>query len=106
MDLALRQTLRELRALRPDVRGEPGTLAGTEKLIRELQRLGPGWFQGNRALAEQLSTQVLSNVDKLELQLRRELDDKQQIHTGDSFRVPPGYQDSVAEYFRRLSKAR
>jgi hypothetical protein len=106
IDLALRQALRELSALRPDVRGEPGTLAGTEKLIRELQRLGPGWFQGNRALAEQLSTQVLSNVDKLELQLRRELDDKQQIHAGDSFRVPPGYQDSVAEYFRRLSKAR
>jgi hypothetical protein len=46
-------------------------------------------------------------VDKLELQLRRELDDKEpgQIRSGDSLRVPSGYKDAVAEYFRRLSQS-
>jgi hypothetical protein len=44
-------------------------------------------------------------VDTLELQLRRNLDDKRpgQIRSADSLVVPPGYKDAVADYFRRLS---
>jgi hypothetical protein len=46
-------------------------------------------------------------VDALELQLRRQLD---QNHGGttrntDLARIPAGYQDSVAEYYRKLSSA-
>ena len=57
-------------------------------------------------MLEELHAQVLTSVDKLELRLRREWDEKQtgQVRSGDSLRVPPGYQGSVAEYFRRLSK--
>jgi hypothetical protein len=38
--------------------------------------------------------------------LRRQLDDKQsgQIRSGDSQTVPAGYEESVADYYRRLSK--
>jgi hypothetical protein len=45
-------------------------------------------------------------VDQLELKLRQEVDDKEagQVRAGDSLPVPAGYQDAVAEYFRRLSK--
>jgi hypothetical protein len=100
--------LRELNGLRQDLRGEPDSLADVQELIRELQRLGPGNFPGNPALVDQLRTQVLANVDKLELQLRRDLDAQQsgQIRGGDSYHVPEGYQDPVAEYFRRLSQRR
>jgi hypothetical protein len=99
--------MRELDALRQELRGEPAPLADVQDLIRELQRLGPGRFPGNPALVEQLRTQVLTSVDKLELQLRRELDDKEpgQIRSGDSLQVPSGYKDAVAEYFRRLSQS-
>ena len=57
-------------------------------------------------MLEELHSQVLTSVDKLELQIRRPMDDKQpgQVRTGDALRVPDGYQDSVADYFRRLSK--
>lgn len=57
-------------------------------------------------MIEQLHTQMLTSVDKLELQIRRQMDEKQtgQVRTGDALRVPNGYQDSVAEYFRQLSK--
>lgn len=104
----LRDALRELNGLRQDLRGQPESLADVQELIGEVQRLGPGSFPGNPALVDQLRTQVLASVDKLELQLRRELDDKQsgQIRSGDSYRVPDGYQDPVAEYFRRLSEHR
>jgi hypothetical protein len=45
-------------------------------------------------------------MDKLELQIRREMDGQKsgQVRTGDAQRVPDGYQDSVADYFRRLSQ--
>jgi len=107
IERALREAMRELDALRQELRGEPAPLADVQDLIRELQRLGPGRFPGNPALVEQLRTQVLTSVDKLELQLRRELDDKEpgQIRSGDSLQVPSGYKDAVAEYFRRLSQS-
>jgi hypothetical protein len=41
-----------------------------------MQRLDPSRFPGNPAPVEQLHTQVLSGVDKLELQLRRDSDDQ------------------------------
>ena len=49
--------------------------------------------------------QVLATVDRIELQLRRDLDGQNtgQIRSGDSLPVPSGYQGAVAEYFRRLS---
>jgi hypothetical protein len=71
-----------------------------------MERLDPSRFPGNPALVEQLHSQVLADVDKLELQLRRQLDDKDagQVRSGDTKTVPQGYEESVAEYYRRLSK--
>ena len=45
-------------------------------------------------------------MDKLELELRRASDGKQsgQVRNSDSTTVPAGYEDAVADYFRRLSK--
>jgi hypothetical protein len=107
IERALRDAMRELNGLRQELRGEPVSLADVQDLIRELQRLGPGRFPGNPALVEELRTQVLTSVDKLELQLRRDLDEKEpgQIRSGDSLQVPSGYKDAVAEYFRRLSQS-
>jgi hypothetical protein len=47
--------------------------------------------------------QVLSSVDKLELQLQRDAASTQ-ARTGKSSAVPSGYQESVADYYKRLSK--
>jgi hypothetical protein len=100
------QGLNDLSQLRESVQGDPDTLRQVQDLIREMQRLDPKRFPGNPELVEQLHTQVLNDVDKLELQLRHQADDMQsgQIRGGESLPVPSGYQDAVAEYFRRLSK--
>ena len=92
--------------LRQTIKGEPGPLGDIRDLQRELDRLDPRRFPGNPAMLEELHSQVLASMDKLELQIRREMDDKQsgQVRTGDAQRVPDGYQDSVANYFRRLSQ--
>jgi hypothetical protein len=49
--------------------------------------------------------QLVSGVDALELQLRKQLDHGKggTIRNADPSKVPPGYKDSVAEYYRKLS---
>jgi hypothetical protein len=100
------QSLDGLNQLRPAVENDPETARELQELIREMQQLDPKRFPGNPALFEQLHTQVLNDVDKLELQMRRKLDDKQsgQIRSNNPMPMPSGYQDAVADYFRRLSK--
>ena len=107
LERAFEQAQRDLNELRNTVRSEPGPLPDIQDLIRELNRLDPRRFPGNPAMLDDLHAQVLSSVDKIELRLRRDLDEKQtgEVRTGDNLRVPPGYQDAVAEYFRRLSKS-
>lgn len=102
----IQQGVNELNQLRDQVQNDPEAQRQIQDLINEMQRLDPSRFPGNPALVEQLHTQVLSDVDKLELQLSRNADDKQsgQVRSTDSLPVPAGYQDAVAEYFRRLSK--
>ncbi|HLY64977.1 MAG TPA: hypothetical protein VKU60_05535, partial [Chloroflexota bacterium] len=106
MERAYQDAQRQLEQLRQQVQGQPGPLSDIQDLLRQIQQMDPSRFPGNPAMIEQLHGQVLATVDKLELQLRRELDDKQQgqVRSGDSLPVPAGYQDSVADYFRRLSK--
>lgn len=106
IERAYQEALHDLNALQQTVRGEPGPLGDIKDLQRELDHLDPRRFPGNPAMLQELHAQVLASMDKLELQIRRAMDDKQagQVRTGDAQRVPDGYQDSVADYFRRLSK--
>jgi hypothetical protein len=70
-----------------------------------MRNLDPSRFPGNQGLMEQIHQQLVSEVDALELQLRRQLDQNKggTIRNTDPSKVPPGYQDSVAEYYRKLS---
>jgi hypothetical protein len=76
-----------------------------QDLIAAMEHLDLRRFPGNPAMVEELHQRILSGVDTLELQLRRDLDDKKpgQIRSTDSSPAPPGYKDAVADYFRRLS---
>jgi len=104
---AYRDGMTELNQLRQLAQTDPQALKDVQDLIREMQKLDPSRFTGNPAMVEELHTQVLSSVDKLELQLRHDVDDQAagQVRTSKSSTVPKGYQDAVAEYYRRLSKA-
>jgi hypothetical protein len=102
----IRQGLQELNQLRQVAKSDPAALREIQDLVKEMQQLDPSRFPGNPAMVEQLHTQVLNDVDKLELQLRRNADDQQpgQVRTSKTPTVPPGYQDAVAEYYRRLGR--
>jgi hypothetical protein len=95
--------MQELNQLRQLVHSDPQTEKQVADLTKQMQQLDPSRFPGNPAMVEQMHREVLSTVDKLELQLQRD-DASTEARTGKPDAVPAGYQESVAEYYRRLSK--
>src|SRR5882757_5852105 len=97
------QGVRELNQLRQMVQGNPQASKEVQELARQMQQLDPSRFPGNPAMVEQMHREVLSPIDRIELQLQRD-GASTEARTGKPYAVPAGYQDSVAEYYRRLSK--
>ena len=98
------QELRELNQLRQMVKGDPQASKEAEELARQMQRLDPRRFPGNPEIVEQMHRDVLSSIDRLELAVERNASAASEARTGKPHAVPEGYQDSVAEYYRQLSK--
>jgi len=98
--------LSELNQLRAIAKGDPAAEKQIQDLVKEMQKLDPSRFPGNPAMVEELHSKVLNDVDKLELQLRRDPNAPQvgQVRTAGATSVPAGYEDAVAEYYRRLGK--
>ena len=101
------ESLRDLQSMRGKLGGNPEDQAEIQKLLREMSALDPSKFNGNPALVDQMRAQLLPVLEQLELKLRRDLEGKEGANEARSAtpdRVPSGYADQVAEYFRRLSK--
>ena len=97
------QGMRELNELQHIIQNDPQAAKEVAELTRQMQHLDPSRFPGNPATVERMQRELLSSVDKLELLLRRE-GASSQARTGKSDAVPAAYQESVADYYRRLSK--
>jgi len=98
------QGMRELSQLRQRVKDDPQAAKNIAELTRQMQHLDPSRFPGNPAMVEKMHREILSSLDRLELQFQHD-GISPQARTGRPYSVPPGYQDSVAEYYRRLSKS-
>ncbi len=94
-----RHTLRELE-------NNPQIGKDLRDTVRDMYRLDPRMVPGNSELMNRIESQMLTGVEQIELQLRRQLDEQQggSVRSGSAEPVPQGYADAVAEYFRRLSK--
>jgi Domain of unknown function (DUF4175) len=97
--------MRELNQLRQMAASDPLTAKDVTELTRQMQHLDPSRFPGNPAIVEQMHQEILSSLDRIELQLQRG-GVSSQARTGKPDSVPTGYQESVAEYYRQLSKSR
>jgi hypothetical protein len=99
------QGLNLLNQVRAVVQDTPEARQQLQSLIDQMRGLDPSRFPGNPGLVEQMHQQLVSGVDALELQLRRRLEESQggTIRNTDPSKIPAGYQDSVAEYYRKLS---
>jgi hypothetical protein len=96
------QEMRTLRQLRQTVGGDPEAARQLEQITRQMRLLDPKRFPGNPALVEQMHRDLLGFVDRLELQLQRNT--QTDARTGKPDAVPAGYQEQVADYYKRLSK--
>lgn len=109
MQRAYADSLRELRELRQQF-GEsaPESRDEIDRLIRDMQRIDPSRFPGNPQLVDKMRSQVLPALEQLELQLRRDLDASEGslARSGSSDKIPQGYSNAVAEYFRKLGKSK
>jgi hypothetical protein len=98
-----RRSMRELNQLRQMVTDDPQAAKDIAELTRQMQHLDPSRFRGNPAMVEQMHRELLSSVNQLELQLQHD-GVSPQARTGNPSDIPAGYQASVADYYRRLSK--
>ena len=95
--------MRELNQLRQMVAAAPQAAKDIAELIRQMKHLDPTRFPGNPAMVEEMHREMLSSLDRIELQLQRDAVSPE-AHTGKPDAVPAGYEQSVAEYYRQLSK--
>jgi hypothetical protein len=103
----IEQGLNLLAQVRSAVQDSPEAKQQLQALIDQMRNLDPKRFALDPKQVDQMHQQLVSEVDALELQLRRQLDENQggTIRNADPTKVPAGYQASVAEYYRKLSGA-
>lgn len=84
--------------------GGPGWVAGLQRLRRALE----DYPELARKIDRAGPDNVVAQLEQIELELRRRVegDAPGQVRSGAGEPVPPGYAEAVADYFRRLSKAR
>ncbi|MDE0127756.1 MAG: hypothetical protein OXN97_24580 [Bryobacterales bacterium] len=109
MERALEESLAEVPSLARSGRAQrefdPKDIEDLRNFAREL---GDGRFRGNPELLEEEYRRMLALLEQLEVKLRRqvELDDKEEVRAIVSETVPEPYREAVAEYYRRLGRAR
>jgi len=84
---------------------DPQAAKDIAELTRQMQHLDPSRFPGNPAVVDQMHREILTSLDRIELRLERENGSSDAL-TGKPDSVPAGYQESVAEYYKQLSKNR
>ncbi len=103
---AYEDTLRDLNQLRQAVREDPETAKQVQELIQEMERLDPSRFpaiprSSSNCIPRCSPTWTSSNCNCAASSTTRT---RGQVRSGDTKTVPQGYEESVAEYYRRLSK--
>jgi hypothetical protein len=103
----VRDAQMQLNDLRDQFRDNPDLGREIQDLSRDLSRLQVGQT-ASPELDARIGREILPKLEALEVQLRRQAGEAEtgQVRSGASDRVPAGYTDAVAEYFRKLSKGR
>jgi hypothetical protein len=99
--------VREIPRIENAVRDNPDMLRQLRDIGQLLPQFDPNRYpNGMPRDLEQLFQQAMTNLEQVEVQLRRKVEDQNggSIRSATPQPAPPGYADAVADYFRRLSK--
>jgi hypothetical protein len=104
LEQGYRESLRDLNQLRDFVRTHPEL---SDDYLQLMHALNPA-AQNDAELSGRIGREVLPEMERLELELRRKLDEKNadQVRSAGSETIPQGYSDAIADYFRKLSKSK
>jgi hypothetical protein len=107
IERAYREGVRDLGRLRESVQDNPELSRDVADLMRDMQRIDPRGTAGNE-LQTRINNQVVAALEQIEMQLRRKLEEQNggSVRAGSTEPVPAGYANSIAEYFRKLSKGK
>jgi hypothetical protein len=103
------QTLQALRQLEQSDHADPNMVRDLQNLIRDMQRLNPYTYANDPLLAERIQATLMGGVQQVEMELRRKVEDSNgtgSVRSPGGDKVPQGWEGSVAEYFRKLSKSK
>jgi hypothetical protein len=103
-----RDAMTSLQQLQQQMKDDPGTQRDIQGLIRDLRNLDPIHMTNEPLLGERINA-ALANVEQVEMELRRKVDDTTgggSVRSPGNQPVPQGYSEAVAEYFRKLSKSK
>lgn len=100
-----RNAARDLNDMRQLFKDNPDVQKQITEIERDLQKLTMGEI-ATPELQNRLNREILPNLQALEVKLRREVEEQGggQVKSGATDKVPAGFSDAVAEYFRKLSK--
>ncbi|MGD0300251.1 MAG: hypothetical protein ABSE86_24435 [Bryobacteraceae bacterium] len=104
LEQGYRESLRDMSQLRDFIRTHPEY---SNEVLQLLHAMSPA-YANDAELSQRIGREVIPQMERLELELRRQLDDKNsdQVRSAGSEHVPAGYSDAIAEYFRKLSKGK
>jgi hypothetical protein len=103
-----RDAFESLGRLEPQLRDDPATARDIQSLMRDLRSFDPRHFADDPLLSQRIQA-ALAGAEQVEMELRRKvdaLDGGGSVRSPAGERVPQGYQDAVADYFRKLSKGK
>ena len=104
-----RGALDTLGRLEPQLRDDPSTARDIRDFMRDLRDVGP-LFSSNDPLLRRRIEAALAGAEQVEMELRRKVDEsgggEGTVRSPSAEPVPQGYQDAVADYFRKLSKTK
>ena len=104
------QTLQTLHQLEQQAQGnDPAMVKDLQSLIRDMQRLNPNTYANDPLLAERIQSTLMGGIQQVEMELRRKVEDANgtgSVRSPGGEKVPQGYQDKVADYYRKLSKGK
>jgi hypothetical protein len=108
LDGSYRGTLESLGRLERQLRDDPATARDIRSLIHDLRNFDPRHFADDPLLSQRIQA-ALAGAEQVEMELRRMVDaigGSGSVRSPTGERVPQGYQDAVADYFRKLSKGK
>jgi hypothetical protein len=103
-----RNTMQSLQQLQGQLRDDPNMARDIQSLMRDLRAIDP-FAGGSDPLLTARIAAALAGVEQVEMELRRKVEEAAgggSVRSPGGEKVPAGYADKVAEYYRKLGKSK